>query len=117
MYAMIVRDVVHFGVHGKLRAMIRTTDITTFSDLRQNMRERLDGLKATGRPLFVTSNGEPDAVVLSPEAFDELMEKAELAENLAAIDRGMKDVEAGRVRDFREGIRGIADKLGLKLDQ
>lgn len=97
--------------------MTRTTDITTFSDLRQNMRERLDRLKETGRPLYVTSNGEPDAVVLSPGAFDALMEKAELAENLAAIDRGMEDVKAGRVRDFREGIRSIADKHGLNLDR
>lgn len=97
--------------------MTRTTDITTFSDLRQNMRERLDRLKQTGRPLYVTSNGEPDAVVLSPGAFDELMDKADLAENLAALDRGMEDAKAGRVRDFREGIRGIADELGLKLNQ
>ena len=97
--------------------MTRTTDITTFSDLRQNMRERLDRMKKTGRPLYVTSNGEPDAVVLSPDAFDALMEKAEVAENRAAIDRGMEDVKAGRVSDFRKGIRGIADKRGLKLDK
>jgi prevent-host-death family protein len=97
--------------------MNRTTDITTFSDLRQNMRERLDRLKETCRPLCVTSNGEPDAVVLSSSAFDALMEKAELAENLVTIDIGMEDVNAGRVRDFRDGIRGIADKHGLKLDR
>lgn len=97
--------------------MTRTTDITTFSDLRQNMRERLDRLKKTGRPLFVTSNGEPDAVLLSPSAFDALVEKAALAENLAAIDRGVQDVKAGRVRDFRDGVRAVADKHGLKLDR
>lgn len=96
--------------------MTRTTDITTFSDLRQNMRERLDRLKKTGRPLYITSNGEPDAVVLSPRTFDDLMEKAELAGNLAAIDRGMADAKAGRVRDFRQGIRSVAKKHGLKLD-
>lgn len=97
--------------------MTRTSDITTFSDLRQNMRERFDRLKATGRPLYVTSNGEPDAVVLSPGVFDALMERIELAESRAAIDRGMKDMKAGRVRDFRDGIRGIADKHGLNLDR
>jgi prevent-host-death family protein len=97
--------------------MTRTTDITTFSDLRQNLRERLDRLKETGRPLYVTSNGEPDAVVLSPRAFDALMEKAELAEHLAAIDRGAADAKAGRVRGFREGVRAIAEKRGLKLDR
>lgn len=93
--------------------MARTTDITTFSDLRQNMRERLDRLKETGRPLSITSNGELDAVVLSPAVRDALMDRAELAENLAAIDRGVQDVSAGRVRDFRDGIRDIAAKHGL----
>ncbi|MEZ6232672.1 MAG: type II toxin-antitoxin system Phd/YefM family antitoxin [Phycisphaerales bacterium] len=96
--------------------MTRTTDITTFSDLRQNMRERFDRLKQTGRPLFVTSNGEPDAVLLSPEAFDSLSAKAEIAEDIAAVERGMQDVRAGRVQDFRQAIRGIADRLGLKIE-
>ena len=96
--------------------MTRTTDITTFSDLRQNMRERFDRLKQTGRPLFVTSNGEPDAVLLSPEAFDSLSANAEIAEDMAAVERGMQDVRAGRVQDFRQAIRDIADRLGLKIE-
>jgi len=96
--------------------MTPTSYIATFSDLRQNMRERLDRLKKTGRPLYVTSNGEPDAVVLSPRAFDELVEKAELVQSLADLDRGVADVKAGRVRDFREGVRQIAAKHGLTLD-
>lgn len=91
----------------------RTTDITTFSDFRQKMCECLDRLKETGRPLSFASNGEPEVVVLSPAAFETLMDKAELAENLAAIDRGVQDVRAGRVRDFRDGIRDIAAKHGL----
>ncbi len=95
--------------------MTRTTDITTFSDLRQNLRERLDRLKKTGRPLFVTSNGEPDAVVLSPEAFNELVENAERAADLESLDRGLVDLKAGRVRDLRAGVRGIARKQGLKV--
>ncbi len=97
--------------------MIRSTDITSSTELRQNLRVYLDRLKSTGRPLYITTNGETDAVMLSPVAFDELVEKLELAESLAAIDRSMKDIKAGRVRDFREGIRSIADKLGLKLDE
>lgn len=52
---------------------------------------------------------------VSPEAFDELAEKAELAEGLRRIDRGMKDVQAGRGRPLMEAVREIADELGLKL--
>lgn len=105
-----------YNILYKELAMTRSTDITTFSDLRQHMRERFDRLKETGRPLFVTSNGEPDAVVLSPEAFDSLSAKAEIAEDIKAVERGMEDVRAGRVRDYRQAIRDIADRLGLKLE-
>lgn len=97
--------------------MTRSTDITSFTEHRQNLREHLNRLNETGRPLYVTTNGQTGAVVLSPSAFDELVGRAELAEQLAAIDRGVEDVKAGRVRDFRDGVRGIADKHGLKLDK
>ncbi len=37
--------------------MARSTDITSFTDLRKNLRQRLDGVRESGRPLFVTTNG------------------------------------------------------------
>ena len=97
--------------------MTRTTDITSFSDYRQRLRECLDHVKATGRPLFITTNGEPDAVVLSPEFFDELTDRAELPEILAMIGRSEADLEAGRVADAREGLRRLAEKHDLNLDR
>ena len=97
--------------------MNRTTDITSFTEHRQHLRDHLNQVRSTGRPLFVTTNGETDAVVLSPKAFDELAEKAELAESLQQIDRGMEDVRAGRGRELKAAVREIAEDLGLKLDR
>lgn len=96
--------------------MTRTTDITSFTDLRNNLRPQLNHVRSTGRPLFVTTNGQTEVVLLSPEAFDELQGKAELVESLASIERGVKDAEAGRVRPMREGIRQIAEEFGVSLD-
>lgn len=96
--------------------MTRTTDITSFTDLRNNLRPQLNQVRDSGRPLFVTTNGQTEAVVLSREAFDELQSKAELVESLAAIERGVQDAKAGRVRPMREGIRQIADEFGVTLD-
>jgi prevent-host-death family protein len=90
--------------------MTRTTDITTFSDLRQNLREQLDRLKETGRPLFVTSNGQPDAVVLSAQAYDELADRADLADTLAMINRSEADLKAGRVVDAGDAVRLLTKK-------
>jgi len=41
----------------------------------------------------------------------------ELARNLAAIERAMEDVRAGRGQPMKEALREIADELGLELDR
>lgn len=97
--------------------MTRTSDITSFTDFRSRLRDHLDQSKATGRPLFVTTNGETEAVVLSPTAFDELTEQAELAKSLALLDRSMEDIKAGRTRPVKAALREIADELNVKLDR
>lgn len=94
---------------------MRSTDIQSLTEHRAHLSENLAKVQATGRPLFVTTNGKTAAVVLSPEAFDALAEKAELADNLTLIERGVQDVSAGRVRDARAGVREIAAKYGITL--
>ena len=96
--------------------MARTTDITSFTEHRRKLREHIDRVRETGRPMYITTNGQTDAVVLSPEAYDDLAEKAELIESLRVIEQSMEDVRAGRGKPLDEAIRGIADDLGLKLE-
>lgn len=97
--------------------MTRSKDITSFTDFRARLRDHLDGRKASSRPLFVTSNGQTEAVVLSPAAFDELADQAELARSLTLLDRSMEDIHAGRTRPAKAAIRQIAAKLHLKLNR
>jgi prevent-host-death family protein len=95
--------------------MVRSTDITNFTEHRQNLRQHFDRVKETGRPLYVTTNGETEAVVLSSKAFDDLAERAEMSEILAQIARSEADVKAGRVREAGEALRELAKKHGIKL--
>ena len=67
--------------------------------------------RETGRPLYITTNGETNAVVLSPEAFDEL------AESPAMIDGSTEDIRHGRTRPATPALKKIADELGLKLNR
>lgn len=97
--------------------MNRSTDITSFTEHRQHLRDHLNQVRETGRPLFITTNGETDAVLLSPEAFDELAERAELAASLKTLDRSMEDIREGRVRPLEDAVREIAQKLDLKLSR
>ena len=97
--------------------MARSTDITNFTEHRKHLREHLTQVRETGRPLYITTNGETDAVVLSPGAYDELADKAELAESLAMIDRSIEDIRAGHTQPAKPALKKIAEELGLKLDR
>ena len=97
--------------------MTRSTDITSFTEHRQHLRDHFAQVKETGRPLYITNNGETDAVVMSPEAYDALAEKAELLDSLAMLDRSMEDIKEGRTQPAKEALREIADELGLKLSR
>ncbi len=97
--------------------MTRSKDIKSFTEHRQHLREHLRQAKETGRPLYITTNGRTDAVVLSAEAYDALADKAELAESLAMIERSAEDVKRGRSRATKSALRRIAADLGLKIDR
>ena len=97
--------------------MARSTDITSFTEHRQHLRDHLEKVRATGRPLFVTRNGETAAVVLSPEAYDALADRAELAESLAQLDRSADDIKAGRTTPAKQALKKLADELGLNFDR
>ena len=94
---------------------MRTTDIQSLTAHRAHLSENFARVQETGRPLFVTTNGKTAAVVLSPSAYDALAEKAELADNLTLIERGLEEVKAGRVRDARHGVKELAAKHGIVL--
>ena len=97
--------------------MIHTDDIHKLSEFRQNAKAHLDRLHKTGRVEVLTVNGEPRGVVMTPEHYEEMIEKATLADSLAMIDRSMEDIKAGRTHDAKQAIREIANELGLKLDR
>ena len=97
--------------------MARSTDITSFTEHRQHLRDHLNRVRETGRPLYVTTNGETHAVVLSPEAYDALADKAELAESLARIDRSREDIAERRTQAAKPALKKIAEELGLSLDR
>ncbi len=97
--------------------MVRTTDITNFTEHRNHLRDHLRQVRETGRPLYITTNGTTDAVVLSPEAYDELADKAELAESLTMIDRSIGDIRGGHTQSAKQALKKIADELGLKFDR
>ena len=74
-------------------------DILPLGEFKAQLSEKLRELKGRSRPLVVTQNGRPAAVVMSPEAFDRLTEQRRFME---AVNEGLEDLAAGRVFDDEE---------------
>jgi prevent-host-death family protein len=95
-----------------MNKLTRTTDITTFSDIRQNLRTHINRVKKSGRPLFVTKNGKAEVVILSAKEYDS-MSAAEFRATRAQIRRGRADVKAGRVKPLDQAFADIRAAVGL----
>jgi len=69
-------------------------DIVPIAEFKAHLSEVVRGLTTRGRPLVVTHNGKPAAVVLSPAEFDRLTRRAAFIE---AVGEGLDDARHGRV--------------------
>lgn len=88
------------------RTFQTSEDIIPIAELKANMSDIVRGLGDRPRPLVVTLNGKPAAVVMSPREYDQLSYQARFVE---AVHEGLADVEAGRTHD---GEQVIAELLG-----
>lgn len=79
-----------------MKAIRVSEGIVPLGEFKAQASRLMRGLKGEAAPLVITQNGRPAAVVLSPEAYDELRERQEFLEAVAA---GLADAVAGRVVD------------------
>jgi prevent-host-death family protein len=85
-------------------------DILPIASFKAHASEVVRSLRARGRPMIITQNGRPAAVLLSPEEFDRLTYREGFR---AAVREGLADAEAGRVvsdRDLDEVVEGELGK-------
>ena len=69
-------------------------DIIPLGEFRTHTARVLRDMREQRRPVVITQNGRAAAVLLSPEEFDRLSERARF---VAAVSEGLADVEAGRI--------------------
>ena len=98
--------------------MLATQHTQSLSDFRQNAGETLDRLAKTGEAEIITVNGEARAVLISPAVYDELAREVELARDVAAMRKAMKEFDEGKgrpVREFSAELR--AELMAMKAAQ
>jgi prevent-host-death family protein len=90
-----------------MRAPRISKDIVPVSDFKARAGELLRQIAETGQPLVITQNGKAAGVVLSPERFDELTERARFLE---AVDAGLADSDADRVVSHDEVVERMQER-------
>ena len=86
-------------------------DFVPISEFKSQAAEWLRKAGERGAPVIVTQNGRPAGVLLSPQAFDELTERARF---VAAVEQGLADVDAGRVHSHAQVARRLHRRLSKK---
>lgn len=72
-----------------------------------------DKVESSSEPVVVTKHGREAFVSMSMEVFEGMRRKAALAELYHVVDRGLRDVEQGRVRDARSASGDLRERYGL----
>jgi prevent-host-death family protein len=98
--------------HGSTSREFQTAeDIIPIAELKANMSEIVRGLDERPRPLVITLNGKPAAVVMSPREYDLLSYRSRFIE---AVNEGLADTAAGRTHDAEEVFSELQSELGRK---
>ena len=80
-------------------------DIVPLADFKARASRLFKQLREEQRPVVITQNGKPAAVLITPEEFDRFAERSRF---LDAVEEGLADAEAGRLIDD--------EQIGLELD-
>src|SRR5262245_20779789 len=86
-------------------------DIVPVNDFKAQAAEWLRRVVETGHPLVITQNGKAAGVLLSPVEFDRLCDRARF---VSAVQEGVADADAGRLRDHDEVVARMRARFGEK---
>ena len=89
-----------------MRPLRVSEDVLPLGEFKTQASKALRRVRESQRPIVITQNGRPAAVLLSPEEFDRLTERERF---LTAVRDGLADAKAGRLVDD--------DDLGEELAQ
>ncbi len=93
--------------------MIDLRDIHSLSEFQRNAKEFIKQMKQSKSPLALTINGKAELIVQDAGSYQEMRERLERAEALAAIRQGMEEFARGEGQDAREALDALRQKHGI----
>ncbi len=93
--------------------MIDLREVRSVTEFQRNVKEYVGRLKAKKTPLVLTVNGRAELVVQDAGSYQELLDRLEHAETIAAIRLGMEQFERGEGIPLREAERRLRKRHGF----
>lgn len=84
-------------------------DIVPLGEFKTQASRVLRKLKTSQRPVVITTNGKPAAVLITPEEFDRHRERDRF---IAAVRAGLTDAGSGRVVSDEELVKELESEFG-----
>jgi len=87
-------------------------DIKPVTYLKSKAADLLNQINTTHRPVIITQNGEPRAVLQDPKSYEDMRNAIGI---LKLISQGESDVRHGRVKSQKKVFKDIEELLKAKL--
>lgn len=87
------------------------TDIKPVTYLKSRTADLLKQINDTHRPVIITQNGEPRAVLQDPKSFEDMRKAIGI---LKLISQGEEDIKKGKAKTQQEVFKNIEEILKMK---
>ncbi|SEM18318.1 prevent-host-death family protein [Syntrophus gentianae] len=89
-------------------------DIKPVTYLKSKAADLLNQINETHRPVIITQNGEPRAVLQDPESYENMRNAIGI---LKLISQGEADIRCGRTKRQERVFKEIEDSLNESLNE
>ncbi|MDA3898460.1 MAG: type II toxin-antitoxin system Phd/YefM family antitoxin [Desulfobacteraceae bacterium] len=89
-----------------------TNDIKPVTYLKSKAADLLNQINETRRPVIITQNGEPRAVLQDPESYENMRNAIGI---LKALSQGESDIKNGKIESQEDVFNKIESSLKAKL--
>lgn len=93
--------------------MLDARQIHPMTDFLRNHKSHVARLKETGKPEVLTVNGKAEVVVQDAAGYQEMMDRLERAELIAAIQAGFASADCGELKPAAQVLEEMQAKYGL----
>jgi prevent-host-death family protein len=93
--------------------MIDLREVQSVTEFQRNLKGYVARLKEKKTPLVLTVNGRAELIVQDAESYQQLLDRLERAETVAAIRKGMQQFGRGEGIPLKQAERRLRKRHGF----